>query len=45
MQQRFVVLVALLTSSLTSCEDVVLLPAYDYNYATSNLLNVADRND
>ncbi len=37
MQQRFLVLAVLLASSLAFCEDVVFLPAYDYNYASSNL--------
>ena len=45
MQQRFLVLAVLLASSLAFCEDVVFLPAYDYNYTTSNLLSVTDQDD
>ena len=45
MQQRFLVLAVLLASSLAFCEDVVFLPAYDYNYATSNLQNRSNTDD
>jgi hypothetical protein len=45
MQQRFLVLAVLLASSLAFCEDVVFLPAYDYNYAMSNLQNRSNTDD
>ena len=43
MHHRFLALVVLLTCSL--CEVIVFLPAYNYNYTTSNLLNVTDKDD
>ena len=45
MQQRLFALIVLLTSFFASCEDVVILPAYDYNYTTSNLLSVVNSDD
>ena len=45
MQQRLFALIVFLTSFFASCEDVVILPAYDYNYTTSNLLSVTNSDD